>query len=127
MDIIDDLLSIVKVHVVRDDTREVEQKPKAPKETIATYRTFTLSTTLEPQQLLGHAPNRIRATLQFTTAGPVILGASKAQVLAGNSDTAQINVAAAGPFILETTKELWGWSTVAGLTNAAVIAEYEER
>lgn len=127
MGIVDELIDAVKVHIVRDDTKvPVEERPKAPKEVRTTFRTFTLSNTLEPQQILGHAPNRLYAILQFTTSGPIVLGNSLAQVKAQNSDVAQINVAAAGPITIHGTNEVWGWSTVAGLTNCAVIAEYSE-
>jgi|SRR5690348_4155838 len=124
--ILEEIVDAVKVHIVRDDTKHVVEKPKQPKEVRATFRSFTLSNTLEAQMILGHAPSRRRAVLQFTTAGPIVLGSTKAAVLAQNSDTAQINVAAAGPIVLETTNEVWATSTVAGNTNCAVIAEYDE-
>lgn len=125
---LEEIVDAVKVHIVKDDTKEKgPPRPQQPKEVKTTYHTFTLSNTLEPQLLLGHAPNRISAILQFTTAGPVVLGASRAAVVAQNSDVAQINVAAAGPITIHGTNELWGWSTVAGNTNCAVIAEYEEK
>lgn len=126
MGMIDELVDAVKVHIVKDDTKEVEHRAKAPKETRTTFRTFTLSNTLEPQMILGHAPTRTQAVLQFTTGGPIVLGNSRAAVVAQNSDVAQINVAAAGPITIHGTNEIWGWSTVAGLTNCAVIAEYSE-
>jgi hypothetical protein len=125
IDIVEELKQIVDVRVVEDKTRP-EVKPKQPKEVRTTYRTFTLSNATEPQQLLGHAPNRIQAVLQFTSAGPVVLGSSRSDVVAQNSNTAQINVAAAGIIVLKTTGDLWAQSTVAGNTNVGVIAEYEE-
>lgn len=116
---------VAKVHIVKDDTKEIV-KPRQPKEIRSTYRTFSLSNTSDPVMLLGHAPNRVQAILQFTAAGPIILGSDRATVLRQGSDSTQINVAAAGIIVLKGTNEVWATSTVAGVTNAAVIAEYEE-
>ena len=123
---LEEIVDAVKVHIVRDDTKHKEEKPKQPKEIRTTYRTFTLTNTGVPQMLLGHAPNRIQTILQFTTAGPVVIGPDQTSVAKADNTCAQINVAAAGPITLKTTNELWAQSTVAGLTNVAVIAEYEE-
>jgi len=123
---LDEFRQIVDVRVVEDKTR-VEVKPKQPRAVRDTFRTFSLSNTGEPQMLLGRAPNRLYSILQFTSAGPIVLGATRASVVAQNSDVAQINVAAAGPIRLVTTEEVWAHSTVAGATNCAVIAEYEEK
>ena len=127
-DIIHEIVDAVKVHIVKDDTKhDHPQKPKQPKEIIATYRQFTVSNTTEPVMILGHAPNRTRAIVQITNGGPVAIGASRAAVVAQNSDVAEWVVAANGPVTMYTTKEVWAQNTVAGFSNIAVIAEYEER
>lgn len=128
-DLIHEIEHAVKVHIVGDDTKKehAPAKPKQPKEVRTTYRTFTVNNTTGAVMLLGHAPNRIQAIIQFVAAGPVDLADNQADAIKGDNTSASWASAAAGPVKILTTGELWAASTQAGLTTISVIAEYQEQ
>lgn len=128
-ELLHEIVDAVKVHIVKDDTKEHHgpSKPKQPREVRTTYQTFTLSNSTGPAMLLGHAPNRIQAILQFVAAGPVDLADNRADAVKGDNSSASWASAAAGPIKIFTTGELWAASNQAGATTVSVIAEYEEK
>lgn len=119
---LDEINQIVGVKVTNPE--DIRPAPVMPKRVWTTFRTFSLSNASDPVQILSDTPNRTRALIQVTTAGPVIFGESRSAVMKGDNGVAQVNVAAAGIIELKGNGEVWAWSTVAGVTNCAVIAEF---
>jgi hypothetical protein len=117
-------MTIVDVPPV--NVRLIEDTTKAPKQVRnirATFSQVTVGTGLGALMVLGHAPNRIRAILQITT-GQCWLGEDQNAVKKADNATANMQ-AFAGVVYLETTNEVWAFSTVAAC-NIAVIQEFED-
>ena len=119
---IDEVAQIVGVKITNPE--DIRPPVPTPKRVKTVFKTFSLTNTAEPVMILANSPNRRRATIQVTGAGPVVFGDSRSAVQKADNGTATWNVAAAGPFVLEGNDEIWAWSTVAGITNCAVIAEF---
>lgn len=114
----------VQVHVVKDSTKTPGPDKPAPTEINATFATFSVGAGADAVLILPHAPGRTRAMIQFSAAGPVSLGPTKADAKAQGNGTAAVQSAAAGWLELHTTREVWGFSSQAGATGIAVIQEF---
>lgn len=109
----------VNVRLIEDTTT----KPKQVRNIRATFSQVTISVgNNTPQMLLGHAPNRIRATIEIT-GGQCFLAEDAASAKKQDNATANLQ-AFAGCFYLETTNEVWVSGNVA--CNIAIIQEFED-
>ena len=108
----------VNVRLIEDVTR-----PKRVRHIRTTYSQVTVGTGIQPQMVLGHAPNRIRAFIQVTT-GQCFLASDANTAKKADNSCANITQFAGGFYVL-TTDEMWASSNVAA-SNIAVIQEFEE-
>lgn len=113
----------IPVHLTGSDVPLGQAAPRRKRRSFVT-RTFTLNATDPAQELLPQSDSRAEAWITYST-NVVLLGASRADVLAAGGQCAQLPVADAVPFPVNTTDALWAGAATLP-TTISVFAVYEQ-